>query len=113
MQKLTITYKTPEIGTDKDGKPVIQYKTETELYVVASTKSQNNLLDELKADNKVASDVLVENLFLDKKAVLKLFSDYIGTAITDKTIATAVIEHTLKALDGACLFEKPKAVKSK
>lgn len=98
MKKLTITYITFENGERKE-------RIVTE--IVASTKSQNNLLEQYSLDEKFIKGKPVEKeLFVDaNKTASALQAAFAGVG-DDKTVA-ALVAHAMRALDGACMFERP------
>lgn len=112
MQKLSISVNTP-VAIMKDGKPVVEIKRETVSAVVASTKSQNNLIEEMKEQGKNVGTVKVEEFFLDKQATANAVAEMVAKQIKEEEIARAVVSHIVKALDGACVFKKPAVVRKK
>ena len=98
MKKLTITYVTFENGERRE-------RTVTE--IVASTKSQNNLLEQYSLDEKFVKGKPVEKeLFVDaEKTAQALLGAFAG--IGDNATVTALVNHAMRALDGACMFERP------
>ena len=114
MQKLSISVNTP-VAIIKDGKPVIEYKRETVYAVVASTKSQNNLIEEMKRQGQNVGTVKVEDLFLDKKATATAVAEMVENQLEKESeeVKKAVAYHILKALDGACVFYKDMSRKGK
>lgn len=110
MLKVNFEYKEAK-AVIKDGKPVIEYDTSTSNYLVASTKSYNNLVDDLRLTGKIATKTNVSELFLDKaqteKAILDLVSNQLKPkGETDETIK-AVVLHAMQSLDGAVIFKRP------
>lgn len=89
------------------------YKTETASYLVASTKSYNNLVEDLKQENKVATNSEIKELFLDKATMRNAIAEIVSKAVTDTTYQPLVTEHIIKALDSACVFKKPPIVRKK
>ena len=98
MKKLTITYVTFENGARTQ-------HTVTE--IVASTKSQNNLLEQYSIEEKFVKGKPVEQeIFVDvEKTAQALLSAFAG--VGDKETVTALVNHAIRALDGACMFERP------
>lgn len=99
MQKVVISTKTADFKAGK-------YIDEKITAVVASTKSQNILLDELRSQGKVVSGVVVADLFVDDnkttQALRKTFEEqgYTGEVLE------ALVKHAHKALNGACMFKR-------
>jgi hypothetical protein len=89
------------------------YDTETANYLVASTKSFNNLMDDLKAENRLPSKVERTDLFLDKEETGKAIAGIVENLVKDVDYVSLVIEHIMTALDGACVFKKPPIVRKK
>lgn len=112
MQKLSISLNTP-VAVMKDGKPVVEIKKEIVSAVVASTKSQNNLIEEMKEEGKNVGTVKVEEFFLEKQAIATAVAEMVAKQIKEEEIAKAVVSHIIKTLDGACVFKKPPVVRKK
>ena len=106
MQKLNIKIK--EVDFEKK-----QFVDKVETAIVASTKSQNNLIDYLKEQGKIVASVSVEEIFLDKGKTRQAVADFVETQINDKAVSDSVIAHIVKALDGACVFKKPPVARKK
>jgi len=105
MLKLDLEFRTPK-AVIKDGKPMIEYETASERHIVASTKSKNNLLEDLKQDNKVATTVIETEIFINKDAITNAIAETVANEINDKEIADYITAHMIKALDGACVFKR-------
>lgn len=84
------------------------YAERSDLAVVASTKSLNNLLDEYKAKNENVTKVERKDFFVDRNATNIAIADIVVTLVDDIEVQKAVADHIMKALDGACLFKKLK-----
>ena len=106
MQKLSINIKEVDFEQKK-------FVDKVEMAIVASTKSQNNLVDELKQQGKIVASVKVEELYLDKAKTRQAVADFVSTQISDKVVCESIISHIVKALDGACVFKKPPVVRKK
>lgn len=106
MQKLKINVKTADFKAGK-------FIDETKTAVVASTKSQNNLVEEMKEQGYLVGKIVVEDLFLDKQATANAVAEMVAKQIKEEEIAKAVVSHIVKALDGACVFKKPPVVRKK
>lgn len=100
MKKVIFKTKTADF---KQGK----FIDEDLVTVVASTKSLNNACDEVKASGKIVTQVIEKDLFLDKKEVTEVLQNYLFDTIQDTQVAEMVVNHCLKALDGACCFYRP------
>lgn len=112
MLKVKATIKTLDLEkTITERKEV--YKTETVHYLVASTKSFNNLMDDLKAENKTPSTAERTDLFLDKAVTEKAVTAMVADMVKDTEYAPLVVAHIMTALDGACVFKKPPVVRKK
>lgn len=112
MQKVKLVTKTLDLAETLNHKKEV-YKSKESKHLVASTKSYNNLIDERKREGKVATESSVIDFFLDKKEVTKLLSDYVLADGKAGEYADMVVEHVIKALDGACVFKKPPVVRKK
>ena len=75
--------------------------------VVASTKSENNLLDEMKKQGTIIAEVIEKDLFLNKNGLLEIVRAYVDSEIKEEDLAIKVYEHIAKVLDGGCIFYKP------
>lgn len=112
MIKVKATLKTLDLEKTIAEKKEV-YKTETAHYLVASTKSFNNLMDDLKAENKTPSTAERTDLFLDKAATEKAVTEMVAGMVKDTEYAPLVVAHIMTALDGACVFKKPPVVRKK
>lgn len=95
-----ITYATLDA---KQGKMV----DETTTAIVASTKGKNALVDAMKQDNKFEKSTSVQELFVNREAVEKALYEIF--AKDHPAYATELVAHAVKALDGGCMFRRPKA----
>lgn len=112
MLKVKLTFRTLDLEKTLAEKKE-SYKIETANYLVASTKSYNNLVDDLKADNKVAQESEIKELFLDKANAEKAVAAMVESMVADTVYRPLVTAHIMKALDGACAFKKPPVVRKK
>ena len=112
MLKVKLTFRTLDLEKTIALKKE-QYKVETQNALVASTKSYNNLIDDLKAENKVATNSEITELFLDKAMTEKAIASMVSVAVADVAYQPLVINHIMKALDSACVFKKPPIVRKK
>ena len=112
MLKVRATIKTLDLEKTIAEKKEV-YKTETANYLVASTKSFNNLMDDLKAENKTPSSAERADLFLDKVETKKAVTAMVENLVKDTEYKPLVVEHIMTALDGACVFKKPPVVRKK
>lgn len=113
MQKVTLIFREP-IAKIKDGKPFIEYDEKTADYVVASTKSYNNLIEDLKQENKIPTNTIVKDVFLDKEATRDAIESVVKEQLKDDAeTAKRIMYHVMLALDRACVFKKPPVVRSK
>ena len=112
MLKVKLTFRTLDLEKTIAEKKEA-YKTETANYLVASTKSYNNLVDDLKQENKIAANSEIKELFLDKAATRNAVTEMVSKAVTDTAYQPLVVEHIMKALDSACVFKKPPVVRKK
>lgn len=89
------------------------YEETTETYLVASTKSFNKLMDDLKEEDRTPSTAEKSELFLDKAETKKAITAMVEELVMDIEYQPLVIEHIMTALDGACVFKKPPVVRKK
>lgn len=101
MKKLIIHTKVADF---KQGK----FIEETKTAVVASTKSENNLIDEMKKEGVIVSEVIAKDFFLDKEKTLDGVNKVVDGLITDVETAKLVKAHLEKVLNGGCLFKPEK-----
>lgn len=113
MQKVVVVVKKPMAEIGEDGKAFIRYEVDEETHLTASTKSTNNLLDELKQLGTVPTETKVEEFFLNKDETRKTISEMVEKLNPKKELNERVIAHIMKALDGACVFKKPPIVRKK
>lgn len=113
MQKVVIIVKKPVAGIGDDGKAFIRYEIDEETHLTASTKSTNNLLDDLKQMGTVPAETKVEDFFLNKEETYKIISEMVEKLNPKKELNGGVVSHIMKALDGACVFKKPPIVRKK
>lgn len=75
--------------------------------VVASTKSANNLKEDLAANDVLVRKCDTETVFIDKAIAEKHVTALVEEGVADKTIRADIVKHIINALDGACVFYKP------
>lgn len=112
MIKTEVTIKTLDLEKTLEAKKEV-YKTEIVNYLVASTKSFNNLMKDLKAENKIPSSVETVELFLDKAETEKAVKTLVTNMVKDTEYAPLVVDHIMNALDGACIFKRPPVIRKK
>lgn len=112
MLKVRLTFKKLDLQKTIEQKKEV-YNTATENYLVASTKSFNNLIDDLKADNMSPTKTEVRELFIDKQAMHDKVSAAVNDLVSDTEYRLLVVAHIMKALDSACVFKKPPIVRKK
>ena len=112
MLKVKATIKTLDLEKTIAVKKEV-YNTEIAHYLVASTKSFNNLMDDLKAENKTPSTAERTDLFLDKAATEKAVTAMVADMVKDSEYAPLVVTHIMTALDGACVFKKSPVIRKK
>lgn len=103
MLKCKITTKTPNWETKK-------MDSVTADYIVASTKSLNNIIESLQELGDTVSKVERSELYLDLSAMDKTLTEAIKVAFPKESEAVqkAIVSHCLKALDGAVCFKRPE-----
>lgn len=110
MQKVTLEFVTPRAVMGEDGKPAIQYDKKTEVHLVASTKSFNNLVDDMKQVGKFPTASKQEEFFLNPKEVEKDLKETIKKHVAPD-IVDKMTDHCMKALLSACVFKREKESK--
>ena len=113
MQKVVVVVKKPVAEIGKDGKAFIRYEVDEETHLTASTKSTNNLTEDLKRQGIVPTETKVEEFFLNKDETRKTISEMVEKLNPKKELSASVVAHIMKALDGACVFKKPPIVRKK
>ena len=112
MQKVVVKFRAP-VAVMENGKPVVKFDESKQVHLTASTKSTNNLLDDMKREGLIASDVLVKDFFLDKDETRNTIVELVARISPEHELDESIIKHIMKALDGACVFKKPPVVRKK
>lgn len=112
MQKVVVKFRAP-VAVMENGKPVVKFDESEQTHLTASTKSTNNLIDDMKREGLVASDVIVKDFFLDKDETRKTITELVSRISPERELDEKIIVHIMKALDGACVFKKPPIVRKK
>ena len=112
MQKVVVKFRAP-VAVMEDGKPVIKFNESEQTHLTASTKSTNNLIDDMKREGIVASDVIVKDFFIDKDETRKTVTELVARISPEHELDESIVKHIMKALDGACVFKKPPIVRKK
>lgn len=112
MQKVKLVTKTLDLAATLNAKKEVYTSTESR-HLVASTKSYNNLMEDRKREGKVATESVVTDFFLDKDKVKDVLGQYVIQDGKAGNYADMVVDHMIKALDGACVFVKPPIVRKK
>lgn len=99
MKQLKISYVTLENGKKEN---------HVAMEIVASTKSQNVLIRDYNAKDRFIRTIEEKDLFVDKIAVETALTATFGKQYSGDVLK-ALVAHAVKALDGACMFERPKA----
>lgn len=110
MKQVNLTIKKATAIMGKDNKPEVKFVEEKQVHVVASTKSQNNLIEELSASGNIVFGVSAQDLYLDKAKTRKYIDDMVSEQINDTVIKQAVINQIYKGLDLACVFDKNSVI---
>lgn len=113
MQKVVVIVKKPVAEIGEDGKAFIRYEVSEEMHLTASTKSTNNLTDEIKQQGIIPTEIKVEEFFISKDETRKVISEMVEKLNPKKELNGNVVSHIMKALDGACVFKKPPIVRKK
>lgn len=112
MLKVKLTFRQLDLQKTIEQKKEV-YTTSFGKYLVASTKSFNNLIDDLKAENMTPTKTEVRELFIDKSAMESKVASAVDELVSDEEYKWSVVAHIMKALDSACVFEKPPIVRKK
>lgn len=112
MLKVRFTFKKLDLQKTIEQKKEV-YNTATENFLVASTKSFNNLVDDLKSNNMTPTKTEVRELFIDKAAMESKVTAAVNDLVSDTEYRLFVVAHIMKALDSACVFKKPPIVRKK
>lgn len=112
MQKVVVKFRAP-VAVMENGKPVVKFDESEQTHLTASTKSTNNLIDDMKREGLVASDVIVKDFFLDKDETRKAVTELVTKISPEHELDGVIVNHIMKALDGACVFKKPPIVRKK
>lgn len=114
MKKVVATFKALNWERSKtENKPI--YDVDTEMRVVASTKSENNFVEELTTANKAPTSVVSTEIFFDKSKTAEAIANLTKSMLEGESeeVKKAVFDHIMKALDGACVFWKDLSRKKK
>lgn len=112
MLKVKLTFRKLDLQKTIEQKKEV-YNTAVGNYLVASTKSFNNLIDDLKADNMTPTKTEVRELFIDKPAMQVKVAEIVKELVSDEEYRVPVVAHIMRALDSACVFKKPPIVRKK
>ena len=112
MQKVVVKFRAP-VAVMENGKPVVKFDESEQVHLTASTKSTNNLLDYMKSNGLLASDVIVKDFFLNREEVRITITELVARVSPEHELDESIIDHIMKALDGACVFKKPTIVRKK
>ena len=77
------------------------------LSVVASTKTENSLIEDLRNQGKMIVNYKTKDLFLDKAKTEENIFSFVATQIDNKEIAEMVAKHCIEMLDRGCVFYRP------
>lgn len=105
MQKVTLTQSTINLNETVKQNKVVYDTTET-THIVASTKSLNILLQELKEKNINVNKVKVVDVWCSRAVVNKHLEALAKDTFTDEKMQALFIEYMQKQLEKMCIFEK-------
>lgn len=107
MKQLTVTQKvaTPIMI---DGKPSIQWKDENKTYLVSSTKSQNNLVEELQENGVIVGKQIAVDWFLKKDVAEKHAKAIVTESGISQEYASDLEKAILSAFRSACITKLEK-----
>ena len=105
MQKVTLTQSTINLTETVKQNKVVYDTTET-THIVASTKSLNILLQELKEKNINVNKVKVADVWCSRAVVNKHLVELAKDTFADEKMQALFIEYMQKQLEKMCIFEK-------
>ena len=105
MQKVTLTQSTINLAETVKQNKVVYDTTET-THIVASTKSLNILLQELKEKNINVNKVKVADVWCSRAVVNKHLAELAKDTFADEKMQALFIEYMQKQLEKMCIFEK-------
>lgn len=114
MKKVIAKFKSLNWEKSKtENKPI--YDESAEMRVVASTKSENNFVEELTAANKAPISLVSTEFFFDKLKTETAITNLTNSMLEKESeeVKKAAVDHIMKALDGACVFWKDLSRKKK
>ena len=103
MQKLKIHIKKADFNLGK-------YVEEDINKVVASTKSQNNFVEELQSNGHCVISVTANDIFLDRAKTVEVFKAMIKEQCKEESEETinGILELCCKAFETTCIFDKSR-----
>lgn len=104
MKKVVVTTKTANAVVE-NGKPVIKWEEKKADYVVASTKTENKLLEELANNGELVVKSAASELFLDRAKVKNALQVIVNEEIKEKELAEKVFEFVCNVLEKGCIFK--------
>ena len=105
MQKVTLTQSTINLTETVKQNKVVYDTTET-THIVASTKSLNILLQELKEKNINVNKVAVTDVWCNRVIVNKHLEALAKDTFADEKMQKLFVEYMKKQLEKMCIFEK-------
>lgn len=108
MKKLEITLKEATAVMGKDNKPVVMFNDVTNKYLVASTKSQNNLVEELQESGKIVGKQVAKDWFIDKKVADKYATEIAENSGLEDAYKPLLKDAIIKAFRTACITAMDK-----
>ena len=105
MQKVTLTQSTINLTETVKQNKVVYDTTET-THIVASTKSLNILLQELKEKNINVNKVKVADVWCNRAVVNKHLAELAKDTFLDEKMQKLFVEYMQKQLEKMCIFEK-------
>lgn len=92
--------------TVKQGKAI--YDKSAYAAVVASTKSENILKDELNAKDIRVIKSDVSDLFIDEKAIRETIATAVGKMEIDEILKASLVDLLMSGMDKVCAFKRNK-----
>ena len=103
MQKLKVHIKKADFNLGK-------YVEEDIIKVVASTKSQNNFVEELQSNGHCVISVTAKDIFLDRAKTVESFKTMVEEQFEEESEETknGIVELCCKAFETLCIFDKSR-----
>lgn len=111
MKKVEITLKEATATIGKDNKPQVVFKDTIKKYLVASTKSQNNLVEELQEQGVIVGKQIAKDWFIDKSIAEKYATEIAQNSGIEEEYQVLLKDAIIKAFRTACITALEKEEK--